>query len=315
MASSARGRAPASRTEPSSSTPALSAGVKSDQTIRPLSMDFNVDEFDIWKLRFQMYIQREKPELVLLLQASADEVDAADSQKFAALLLPFLADSVVTRFRRTVLPASGGSPNGVQLYRMVCDSFQRTAPQEELPEEMFARSLRSCFRDKFPSVPEFVRAVQDDLQSVETAAAASMPAMERVYVLHILTQLSIGTLCPWASGILHEYRTVYRTNPSLDRVPKGHTLADVVHTVMGHLTVAPGARDTLSARRVLNRDWCGRCRRYGHVEGKCTFRAGGNAPPQWKGAATGPRVNSVMAADGTVSYCDDYGNPIQSVDC
>ena len=182
-----------------------------------------------------------------------------------------------------VLPASGGSPNGVQLYRMVCDSFQRTAPQEELPEEMFARSLRSCFRDKFPSVPEFVRAVQDDLQSVETAAAASMPAMERVYVLHILTQLSIGTLCPWASGILHEYRTVYRTNPSLDRVPKGHTLADVVHTVMGHLTVAPGARDTLSARRVLDRDWCGRCRRYGHVEGKCTFRAGGNAPPQSPG--------------------------------
>jgi hypothetical protein len=168
---------------------------------------------------------------------------------------------------------------------------------------MFARGLRSCYRDKYRSVPDFVRAAQGILQSVQSAASSPLPMLERMMALHVLTQLGINNFCPWAPTMLAEYRKAYRLSPSPDSVPKGFSLADVVTTVIGHITVAPGARD-IHRGRYNDRPQCTFCGRYGHHEATCNTKKA--LPPAHKGAATGARVHEVTADE-----FDYHGYPVQ----
>jgi len=266
-------------------------------------MAHSIDQFDTWLLRFRMYIQSEKPELSKLLEpdTAAQQPSSAETQQLAAVIIPFLSDDLLTRFRRQATSSSDRmSINGAKLFYLVWEYFQTTAPVEEIPEEMFTRGMRSCFRDKYPSVPEFVRAAQGILQSVQSAASSSLPVLERIMAIHVLSQLSINNFCPWAPTMLAEYRKAYRANPSLDAVPQGFALANVVETVIGHITVAPGARD-IHRGRYTDRPQCSFCHRYGHAEAACHAKKGGH-----KGAATGSRVNEVRAQSnqGAGAYDD-----------
>ena len=151
-------------------------------------------------------------------------------------------------------------------------------------QEIFARELRSCYKDKFPSVPDFARHAQSVLQAVEVRAGQPVPSYERLMVLHVLTQLSINNFCPWAPALLANYRAAYRSVQLAQAVPEGYKLVDLVRTVVEHTAMYSGARD---AGRFTDRPLCTSCNRYGHVAASC--RSGRPASEQQrKGAATGP---------------------------
>jgi hypothetical protein len=305
MSSSAASTSASSRADSISNSAAAS--------IAQLKMNHSIDQFDVWLTRVTLFIQSEKPELEPLLDPDVASTHAysPEAQQLAALLIRFVQDDFFTRFRRQITVDRPTKINGAKFFYLIWDYFRSAAPMEELPEEMFTRGMRSCFRDKFRSVPEFVRAAQGILQSVQSAASSSLPVLERMMVLHVLTQLGINNFCPWAPTMLAEYRKAYRAHSSLDSVPKGFTLANVVETVIGHITVAPGARD-IHRGRYTDRPQCSYCGRFGHVEASCNTKKG---VFPGKGAATGPtaRVHEVNA--GFYGETDEFGNPILNFNC
>lgn len=311
QSSTAHPEATSSQSAASSSASSTFSQARSDSAARNiprLTMGCNTDQFDAWLLRIRLHVQLDKPELLPLLDLDAESCHnhSTDAQILAAVIFPYIADDLVARFRRQIT-STGDRPtiNGAKLFYLVCEHFKAVAPPEELPEEMFARGLRSCYRDKYRSVPDFVRAAQGILQSVQSAASSSLPMLERMMALHVLTQLGINNFCPWAPTMLAEYRKAYRLSPSPDSVPKGFALADVVMTVIGHITVAPGARDIYRGR-YTDRPQCTYCGRYGHNEATCNTKKA----PTHKGAATGVRamVHEVTANDSEFDY---HGYPVQ----
>lgn len=271
-------------------------------------MHCGTEDFQSWQTRIFLHLSAEHPDLASYFTTKKGEKPSTvESNQFASVLVPHLADDLFHRFRRDVISSVDHiSIDGFKLWDRVCTFFSNTSPLEEIPEELFGRHFRQCFRDKFPSVAAFVRAAHGIVQATESAASASLPVLERIMALHVLSQLSMNDFCPWAATLLADYRKAYRDSPALDSVPKGFTLNNIVETVIGHLAVAPGARDPFRGR-FTDRPLCSFCNTYGHTEDKCRKRQG-----KQKGAATGTRPGArvnTLAADGPLSAYDDDDIP------
>jgi hypothetical protein len=161
-------------------------------------------EYKIWLLRFHAFIRRREPGLLAALQPrAADELPADDALLFSAVLLPWLADSVILHFQISL----DLSRQGAALLLALDKHFTGSAPADDSPAEALAAALR-IQRRQYRSLGEYFRAMLSPIDRFphDTSDPRTMLAGQ-LLALRILDELRNAH---WFTSIAADFRTNLR---------------------------------------------------------------------------------------------------------
>lgn len=171
-----------------------------------ISLTSTSAEYKIWLLRFHAFIRRREQGLVAFLQPrAAEEAQAEDALLFSAVLLPWLADSVILHFQISLDLTRQGAALLVALDK----HFTGSAPADDSPTEALAAALR-IQRRQFRSLSEYFRAMLSPIDRFphDTSDPRTVLAGQ-LLALRILDDLRNAH---WFTSIAADFRTNLRAS-------------------------------------------------------------------------------------------------------